>query len=791
MKTDSIRKNIQAAMCLVYTMTVVIICSCIYAYRGFEAFTSKLIVIVNIAMAVALLVTAGIRKVTDYVHGVVFTVACEITLILIQLVMDSYIYVHFGIILYSIALCIYEMYELYDIAAISSMFTYVLFISLRVALAASPVSGMGIFIISALGVMAAQYVIRLMVRKLNRYKKMIKENSLSSQDMLRVVELKRIEAKNAMKAKSVFLSNMSHEIKTPINAILGSDELIMRECSDEKVKGYAANIRDAGNTLLSMLDDVLELSQIENGRVKLVNAEYDVMEDMCDLYEVSGFMVREKGMELDFSVAPDMPSKLTGDIIRIRQVSLYVLSKVISYSEGGKIRIAIDWQPDGIRTVKLTAAVSNVGGKIIEEEFDKFINIYNNSGSETENVSSGLGMSIAKGLCALMNGGIRMENTTGVGTTVYVDIRQTVSDYTAVGEFNYNQRGTLAAKGGDILTAPDAKILVVDDNEVNLEVIKGLLKSTKSFVNTAMSGSECMEAVRKEKYDIIFLDYMMPELDGIGTLKALRAMKDNLSLDAPVIVLTANTIEAARDKYIRTGFDGCLFKPVSGARLTDTLAKFLPDELVHFEPAPDGKNFQEQYKEDGIINIRHGMKYAGGDEEQFRSTVGLFVSSSDEKRQRLQKFMSESDLKNYTIQIHALKSSARYIGADSLADAAYRHECWGNEENSRNIADDWNNLLKIWDEVLAAAKKYMPKVHDRTVQSEGTEINSEEIKNTITKITGCIKEFDADGAERFIDMLLKCEISGAQRDELNRTKALLNNFEYKEALDVLSSCGDD
>ncbi len=396
----------------------------------------------------------------------------------------------------------------------------------------------------------------------------------------------RIEANEAMhasKAKDEFLANMSHEIRTPLNGILGMDEMIIRDAKDSDIRKYALDIKSAGNTLLSLINDILDLSKIESGSFEIIPAEYGTASILNDVINMTRNKALSKDLEYIFEVSPDIPSKLFGDETRVKQVMLNLINNAIKYTRQGRVSTLVTVRRDSayaINEVALVVKVSDTGIGIRKEDMNKLFESFKRLEEEkNRNIEgTGLGLHITQRLIDLMGGRIEVESTYGAGTTFTVTIPQIVGTDEPIGAFSEAVSRTLGEMEIEepTLYAPGARILVVDDNVMNLEVMEGLLRDTGMKVSLARSGQECIEKAEKESFDIILLDQMMPEMSGEKTLKV---MKERGSLGGtPVIALTADALIGARENYLSKGFADYISKPVKYDMLEKVLKMYVPQE---------------------------------------------------------------------------------------------------------------------------------------------------------------------------------------------------------------------
>ncbi|MCR4685696.1 MAG: response regulator [Lachnospiraceae bacterium] len=411
----------------------------------------------------------------------------------------------------------------------------------------------------------------------------------------KMLKLEKEAADESNKAKSNFLANMSHEIRTPMNAIIGMDEMILRESHDGRIRKYALDIQSAGKTLLSIINDILDLSKIESGKMEIVPVEYDISSVLNDLVNMTRGKAEDKGLYYEMKVDPDIPATLYGDEIRVRQIMLNILNNAIKYTEEGTVTLDVSFDRE---EQKLKAKISDTGMGIRKEDmgklFDSFRRLEESRNRKVE--GTGLGLNITKQLVEMMNGEIRVESKYGEGSAFTVTVPQKVIDTTPIGAFaeHLKRAQSQTEVYRPTLIAPGAKALIVDDNEMNLEVIAALLQDTKVKVTLALSGEECLAILREQQFDVIFLDQMMPGLSGTETLKQIK--REHLANGTPVIALTADAIVGARDSYIQEGFTDYLSKPVMYEDLEEILRRYLKAELIMEKDPADGLHNAEDNK---------------------------------------------------------------------------------------------------------------------------------------------------------------------------------------------------
>ena len=532
----------------------------------------------------------------------------------------------------------------------------------------------------------------------------------------REYEKAKDEAIRANEAKSLFLSNMSHEIRTPINAVLGMNEMILRECDDRQILSYAANIRSSGKTLLFLINDILDMSKIESAKMEIVRVEYEPENLMMDLWNVIYLRAQEKGLAIQFSLDETLPRVLYGDDVRIKQIVTNMLTNAVKYTPQGSIEMRAAYERTGEEELCLTISVADTGMGIRKEDMGKLFESFQRLDEEkNRNIEgTGLGMNITMSLLKLMDGEMKVESEYGEGSTFTVTIPQRIVCDEPVGDFESirkRREESLAGKQ-QFFEAPEASVLVVDDNSMNLTVFQSLLKRTKMKITTADSGKKCLELVQKEPYHIIFMDHMMPEMDGIETLHEIRKLTDFPNKDTPVIVLTANALSGAREGYLKEGFADFLTKPIDGDLLEQTVEKYLPDELVPRTEDAGKATLEESVRIDHEhfltydISVENGLAYAKGDLDMYLELARLFLRDR-EKQKAMRQLLTEGNSKDYAILVHGLKGNARTLGADRLADLAFAHEKESKAGNADYADSHFEELLGVWENTLAGFEELL------------------------------------------------------------------------------------
>ena len=526
-------------------------------------------------------------------------------------------------------------------------------------------------------------------------------------------------ALEANQAKSDFLAKMSHEIRTPINAVLGMDEMILRECGDPKIVEYATDIKRAGSMLLSLINDILDFSKIESGKMDIVSVDYDLGILLSETINMIRAKAAEKDLNLVVKIAPDTPAHLHGDEVRIRQIITNILTNAVKYTQRGQVTFTVAGEKMANGTMQLYVSVKDTGIGIKEEDigrlFDSFQRVDESRNRNIE--GTGLGLSITMQLLKLMDSRLEVESTYGEGSDFYFYLEQKQLGDEVIGEDlqkYYENEKSKTSISGESFYAPDARILVVDDNKMNLKVFLGLLKNHGMQIDTAMSGKECLERMKEKAYHIIFMDHQMPEMDGVETLKRTKELEGNLSKDAVFIILTANAVSGAKEMFLREGFCDYLSKPIIAAKLERMFMEYLPKELlldadlgakkeIADTPVESDKDI---YPENGFVDWKTGRLFCMQDESFYREILQMLLESHADRE--LCDCFEASDFENYRIKMHALKTNLVNIGATSASEMAKKMEMAIKTENDiAYVKKHHNEFLKIYDSVMSEVEEYL------------------------------------------------------------------------------------
>ncbi|MBQ7564079.1 MAG: response regulator [Lachnospiraceae bacterium] len=624
-----------------------------------------------------------------------------------------------------------------------------------------------------------------------------KENCIYyEKTMVHELAIEKMIAEEATQAKSAFLANMSHEIRTPINAVLGMNEMILRECEDNNIIAYSESIRSAGSTLLGLVNNILDFSKIEAGKMEITPGEYDLSSVINDLVNMIQVRADDKGLRILLDFDPEIPKCLYGDEIRIKQIITNLLTNAVKYTEKGSITFHIGYERIALEPeyVTLQVSVEDTGIGIKKEDisrlFSEFERIEEKRNRNVE--GTGLGMNITKRLLEMMGTSLSVESTYGKGSKFSFDLKQRVIRWEPLGDYEAAYQALVSERKHyrEKLTAPEAQILVVDDNPMNLMVFKSLLKQTRINIDSANDGSEGLTLAYDKKYDMIFLDHMMPGLDGIETLHEMRAQEKNPNLATPVVCLTANAISGAREQYLSEGFDDYLTKPIDSGKLEDMLIRYLPRDKVELSRAEDGKEMtspEETLPEEFLqlqdilpIDLQHGVRNSGS-VEGFLNLLRLFYTSLDGKTKEIRDFYEKGDLKNYTIKIHALKSSLRMIGAAGLGEEAQRLEDAGKKENIAYLREHEKPFIQACLQFRQPLSKVFPEETSEGKPEAGEELLQEAYK----ELRKAAEDFDCDLLDGVIERMSEYSIPQREAERWQKLRTAAEQLDYEEVISLL------
>lgn len=616
-------------------------------------------------------------------------------------------------------------------------------------------------------------------------------------DVTKIIEqnhlMKRLvlQTEDANRAKTNFVSNMSHEIRTPMNSIVGITEILLRSRHSPKEQEYLLNIQSSGRVLLTIINDVLDCSKMESGKMQLFDEPYDTCSLFHDLRISMENRIGHSGLELIYDIDQDIPCKLKGDMGRIRQVIINLVNNAIKYTEKGSVRFSVHVRQKNTDKVMLYYEVADTGIGIRKEDqkilFDAFQRVEMDRNRYVE--GTGLGLTISQNLVNMMGGVIEVESEYGKGSRFFFTIEQTIIDPTPVSAVNYNgQKDNVTEKEAECLfIAPEAHILLVDDNELNLVVAKELLKPLRMQIDTAENGLQAVKMVRGSQYDLVLMDHMMPVMDGIEAAKAIRALPEDKYQKLPIIALTANAMVDARKEFLNAGMNGFVAKPIDFARICNQLKLWLPKDLVRDVPKEEAKKLladdlsdREIQPEDPQMgfSFEEGVKHCGS-KAALMKTIRIFYRTIDSKANKIEQCLKEGLISDYVIEIHALKSSALLIGAVPLSEAAKELEDYGKQGKTEVLEEKTPDVLTLYRDLKNILRPYAEKEEDAKKEfSDGEWITA------LQQIHQCIEQFDLDGVDQIMEQLEEYQVPECIRESMDQLRVYVADVSLEEIMEL-------
>lgn len=631
----------------------------------------------------------------------------------------------------------------------------------------------------------------------------LKDNELIQGYMMTIVDVTKIieqnhlmkrlvlQTEDANRAKTNFVSNMSHEIRTPMNSIVGITEILLRSRHSPKEQEYLLNIQSSGRVLLTIINDVLDCSKMEAGKMQLFDEPYDTCSLFHDLRISMENRIGHSGLELIYDIDQDIPCKLKGDMGRIRQVIINLVNNAIKYTEKGSVRFSVHVRQKNTDKVMLYYEVADTGIGIRKEDqkilFDAFQRMEMDRNRYVE--GTGLGLTISQNLVNMMGGVIEVESEYGKGSRFFFTIEQTIIDPTPVSAVNYNgQKDNVTEKEAECLfIAPEAHILLVDDNELNLVVAKELLKPLRMQIDTAENGLQAVKMVRGSQYDLVLMDHMMPVMDGIEAAKAIRALPEDKYQKLPIIALTANAMVDARKEFLNAGMNGFVAKPIDFARICNQLKLWLPKDLVRDVPKEEAKKLladdlsdREIQPEDPQMgfSFEEGVKHCGS-KAALMKTIRIFYRTIDSKANKIEQCLKEGLISDYVIEIHALKSSALLIGAVPLSEAAKELEDYGKQGKTEVLEEKTPDVLTLYRDLKNILRPYAEKEEDAKKEfSDGEWITA------LQQIHQCIEQFDLDGVDQIMEQLEEYQVPECIRESMDQLRVYVADVSLEEIMEL-------
>ena len=603
--------------------------------------------------------------------------------------------------------------------------------------------------------------------------------------------------------KSRFLADMSHAIRTPVNTITGMDSLILRDSTDPSMLGHAADIKNAAASLVAIIDDILDLSSIETGKIQIESAEYDLSTLINDCYNMIIMRAQGKGLTLKVENNSDIPARLMGDEKRIRQIIINLLTNAVKYTRQGGVILGLDYEKVSDESILLRITVKDSGIGVKPENIDRLFTSYErvdekkNRGIE----GTGLGLSITKQLVALMNGEISVRSEYGSGSEFTVTIPQKIVSSEPVGSYDHR----LSAGRNELPVRPvwfraaGAHILVVDDVEMNLKVMGELLSASGMQVDLVSGGEECLRAAVQRRYDLIFMDHMMPAPDGIETFRRMKMLPGSLNEGTPVVMLTANAVAGAREQYLSEGFCGYLSKPVEETELMRICREQLDPELISENTAVNAVNGADEADMEllralsGVLNVDEGLRYC-------MNKVGFYLNmlrdfADIERADHIRDYYDMKDTENYRINVHSLKSTARTVGADTISEEAQKLEEAARDGNAGYIVSCNETLISDYRKLAGRINEILEG--KRNEKKQHIIIERDEMIQLLEKARDCAQIMDMDGTDEAVGRLAEVELDASLEEGLRKLRKAGNELEFEgieaaagEMLDILRNRKD-
>ena len=615
--------------------------------------------------------------------------------------------------------------------------------------------------------------------------KVIEDEANKAIAQSRMLELQKEAAQAASDAKSQFLANMSHEIRTPMNAVLGMAEMLLSENLSPYQRRYVEDIKISAMSLLDIINDILDLSKIQSGKLNLIPVHYDFNELIENISSMARFLVKNKNLVYKFVILGDIPQCLYGDDLRLRQVLTNILSNAIKFTDEGYVRLTICTTDTSVRF-----DIEDTGIGIKSDDLPKLFEVFTQADplKNYGKKGTGLGLSIVKALVEMMDGKITVDSVYGRGTIFHVMIPKILGDKTKIKHPDENER---------IIYAPEAKILVVDDNSINLNVASGLLRLCKISADTSLSGADAIELVQQNQYDIIFMDHMMPEMDGIQTTKIIRKM----GIKVPIIALSANAVAGIKDKFINAGMNDFLSKPINRVALKQILVDWLPADKLIIQPSEiiaayvtgrinDDENIYENESTSEMkmwkkieqieeISINAGLDRVFGQRDVLEKSLKLTIKEIDNCDNKLNKYLVEKNMYDFSIITHGMKGSLANIGAMDLSAKALDLEKASEKNDYDFCVLNLPDFLKGLNNLKTGLKKAFD---EKNYENHGLPFEiPEELPLIFEKMSEAFDKMDFTVIDERIKEIDDLKLSGRLKEEIEQIKDAVLVMDYEEA----------
>ena len=601
----------------------------------------------------------------------------------------------------------------------------------------------------------------------------------------------REQAEQANIAKSAFLANMSHEIRTPMNAIVGLSDIIMEESKGRKVYEYVCDIKASAHNLLALINDILDLSKVEAGKMELITTQYHVKALVKEVLNMMDIVASQHGLMVESEYDMTIPCGYFGDEGRIKQILVNLLNNALKFTRKGYVRISVAGRPGETEgTERLIFRVQDTGCGIREEDLERIFENFKQLDSKRNRSAegTGLGLSITRRLAELMQGTVKVESVYGKGSTFTVEIEQRIADARPLSEVPETE--ARVEEPLEPFTVKDYRILVVDDNLINRKVARSFLQTYGLEITEAESGMEALELVHRTKFDIIFMDHMMPVMDGIETAQKIRTECGENGRLPLIIALTANAMEGVRENFLVNGFQDFLAKPLDRRAMHKILLKWIPEEK-RMAGGSWIENLQannDRFREiiiEGIDTDEVAGHY-GGSIEEYNELLQLYCLDGKRKLKVLQELWEEQDYEGYGIEVHALKSASANVGAVRLSSRAKEQEKAVNRGDREFVDGRVSKLLEEYGEQLMHIQRYLDE-NRRQAEAivKKKEIGKAELRQEIEAALSSLEDFQARECAHKIEEIMDCRLEGAIETELGKIREQLRLYEDEAAEQML------
>ena len=607
-------------------------------------------------------------------------------------------------------------------------------------------------------------------------KKKVAGYSLILVDVTKQLQLVQA-AEEANEAKSAFLSNMSHEIRTPMNAIVGMTEIMLRTDVTKEQAEYLSNIKVSGDALLTIINDILDFSKIESGKMEIVEKDYAPLSMIRELDMMFLTRIGEKNIELLYDIDPDLPKMLHGDGLRVRQIIINMMNNAIKFTESGYVKLSMYVEEKTDADIVLSVRIRDTGSGIREEDQKKLFQSFSQVDSHRNHSKegTGLGLAICRQLVEMMGGEIGVNSTYGEGSEFYFTIRQKIAEEVPVAE--HTDRKEKETYDSLNFKAPEAKLLLVDDNKMNLKVAIGLLAPLQMQIDTAENGKQALEMLEAKAYDLVFMDHMMPIMDGVEATRRIREKEEATGAHQTIIALTADAMSGAKEEFMAAGMDDFEAKPIEIKDICSKLRKYLPQEkIVTTEECLVVAEETDDLPQIEGLDVEAGVHYSGS-RALFFHLLGDYYKLIDTKTKKIKQCLADGMIRDFTIEVHALKNTSRMIGAIELSERFEELETLGNANDGKALEEKVPEVLELYAGYKSVLSPY-GAVDEASLQ----ETSKDELCRILTQMADAMDGFDLDGVDAAMAELEQYHMPEALSDDMDALRAAVADVAMEEVI---------